>query len=110
MMASLIRDEEERKPKLKKWELPSDDELMEIRAAVDMTMESEKKRRTFNKGKWRGNNIQRNEDNKEWVPVCKYYHKIGHVEKSCRRRLGLCLKCGVRGHFANRCLKNKHSD
>jgi len=29
--------------------------------------------------------------------------KFGHLQKDCRRKLGLCLRCGKEGHQARDC-------
>ena len=35
--------------------------------------------------------------------TCHYCGRFGHMEKDCRRKLGLCLRCGKAGHMAKDC-------
>ena len=35
--------------------------------------------------------------------TCHHCGRFGHMEKDCRRKLGLCLRCGKAGHMAKDC-------
>jgi len=35
--------------------------------------------------------------------TCHHCGRFGHMEKDCRRKLGLCLRCGKGGHIARDC-------
>src|SRR5882724_2075980 len=35
--------------------------------------------------------------------TCHHCRRFGHLEKDCRRKLGLCLRCGEGGHVARDC-------
>jgi hypothetical protein len=35
--------------------------------------------------------------------TCHHCGRFGHMEKDCRRKLGLCLRCGKGGHVARDC-------
>src|SRR3984885_5659762 len=35
--------------------------------------------------------------------TCHHCGRFGHMEKDCRRKLGLCLRCGKAGHVAKDC-------
>ena len=116
VLASMIQDQEEivKHRQLRKWDLSPDRELMEIRAAVGLPQVKQKygqmTNRTAieNKSESEYNDTslwgeRRYSREQKWVPVCYYCKGRGHLERECRRKLGLCLRCGERGHFRNQC-------
>lgn len=40
--------------------------------------------------------------------VCRFCKRAGHVAAECRRRLGLCLRCGGQGHRVAECSGGKN--
>ena len=47
--------------------------------------------------------VSGNNDGRNYNATCRYCQKKGHMVNECRRRLGLCYRCGQAGHFSSGC-------
>lgn len=42
-----------------------------------------------------------------YSPYCTYCQSYGHIVKSCRRRMGTCILCGIKDHISLDCPKSR---